>query len=558
MKLRPLTLKENLFLLQLLAIIPWILGSVFLFWQYYPEIKSMRYRLEAKEKIPPIFETIKFLQIHRGLSYLRAFTSDPQELNQIKSTMQETEAKIENSFKKAFSSYPPSTSKERKLLLNYYNDWQKLKAIHLKISSLESFYQHTEIIINLLQFLKDQGEKYALFAEADLYLRTLAQVSLLELPNLIEALGKLRAIGSAAVKRNYIPPEDKEIFIRNFQSLKGYQEVLRWTLLNIKFPRETIITLESAFKLLEDFMHISESLMIKDFQEEFALTGYGYFKLATACIESFYDLHSSIFEEYLKKIEAKKEFLIKTGLLSFLFLSLVLGSICFFFYLTYQKLAKRLSRIAQETQKIASGDLSARVTLDYEDELGKVIKLLNASLDELEKRLKEIYFLHYYDPITGAPNREKLSEELKKKEVINLLLVDIDNFKDLNALYGEEAGDEVLKYITQRLKKVFKSEVYRVGPDEFALILPEEEIKKLIPKVEALLLAVEKEPLYYQDFEIFFHLRGALISECTCPEHALSFAYTLLKETKEKAKVIDYSIRPSMERKRLYEETLFT
>jgi len=297
--------------------------------------------------------------------------------------------------------------------------------------------------------------------------------------------------------------------------------------------------------------------MIKDFQEEFALTGYGYFKLATACIESFYDLHSSIFEKYLKKIEAKKEFLIKTGLLSFLFLSLVLGSICFFFYLTYQKLAKRLSRIAQETQKIASGDLSARVTLDYEDELGKVIKLLNASLDELEKRLKEIYFLHYYDPITGAPNREKLSEELKKKEVINLLLVDIDNFKDLNALYGEEAGDEVLKYITQRLKKVFKSEVYRVGPDEFALILPEEEIKKLIPKVEALLLAVEKEPLYYQDFEIFFHLRGALISECTCPEHALSFAYTLLKETKEKAKVIDYSIRPSMERKRLYEETLF-
>lgn len=496
------------------------------------------------------------MQIQKGLFYLRALTSDPQELKQIKSTIQEIEVKIENSFKKALSSYPSSTFKEKELLLNYYNDWQRLKDIHLQISPLKSSFQPTDVNIKVFQFLKSLGEKYNLFAYPDLYLRTLAQVSLLGLPNLIEALEELRAIGSVAAERSYILAEDKKIFIKNFQSLYGYQEVLRWTLSNIQFPRETLIAFENSFKLLEEFMNYSESLLLYNFKGEFALTGYGYFKLATLCIDSFYNLHSSIFEEYLKQLEAKREKLAKDWFLGFFFLSLVMASICLFFYLTYHRLAKRLSRIAYESQKIASGDLSARITPDYDDELGRVVKLLNASLDELEMRLKEIYFLHYHDPITKAPNREKLLEELKKRKIVNLLLVDIDNFKALNTLYGEEIGNKVLKYITQKLKEIFKTEVYRVGPDEFALILPEEEIKKIIPKAEALLLMAAKEPLYYQDLEIFFHLRGALITECLKPEYVLPLAYDLLKETKHRNNVIDCLNKPPLDRDAVYKENL--
>lgn len=553
MKFRPLTLKENLFLLQLLALIPWILGSIFILWHYYPEIKHLRDRLEAKEKIPPLFETISLLQKHRGLCYLKSFTQEAKELHQIKATLQEIENQIDSSFNKTLSLY---SSEERTLLLKYHKDWQKLKRDHLHISPLESFFQHTGIIVSLLQFLKTEGEKHQLFAEPDLYLRTLAQVSLLELPNLIEALGKLRAIGSAGVERNHMPPEDKKIFLQNFQALQGYQEVLRWTLLNIKFPRKIIIALESSFKLLNDFMNLSQTFLINDFRGGFALTGYGYYKLATAVIDSFYSLQSLILSEYLQQIEEKKKELIRSGLLSFLFLSLVLGGISLFFYLSYQRLARRLSQIAKETQKIASGDLSARITLDYEDEIGKVIKLLNASLDELERRLREIYFLHYYDPLTGAPNRESLLSELKKRKVINLLLLDIDNFKALNTLYGEEIGDQVLKHISQRLKEAFETEVYRVGPDEFALILPEEDLKTLFPRVETLLQEVEREPLRYQDLEVFFHLRGAMIYECVHPEHTLSHAYSLLKEVVKKAKVIDCVVSPSINRSSLYKETI--
>ena len=304
-------------------------------------------------------------------------------------------------------------------------------------------------------------------------------------------------------------------------------------------------------------MNLSQTFLSNDFRGGFALTGYGYFKLATAVIDSFYELHSLIMNAYLQQIEEKKKELLRNGLLSFLFLSLILGSICLFFYLSYQRLARRLSRIAKETQKIASGDLSARVTLDYEDEIGEVIRLLNASLDELERRLREIYFLHYYDPLTGAPNRESLLLELKKRKVINLFLIDIDNFKAINTLYGEFIGDELLKYLYQRLKETFKTEVYRVRPDEFALILPEEDLKTLFPKVETLLQAIEREPFRYQDLEVFFHLRGALICECVHPEYTLSFAYTLLKEVKEKAKVIDYSEISYLERSSQYEETIF-
>jgi diguanylate cyclase (GGDEF)-like protein len=555
MKLRPLTLKQNLFLLQLLAFIPWMLGALFLFIHYSPEIKQMRFRLEAKEKIPSLIETIRLLQLHQGFCYLRAFTKDPQELKDIERHLKETGNLIDNSFKKTLSFYP-FPSEERRLLRMYFEKWEKLKGFHLHVTPLEFFFHHSELTTYVLQFLKEEGEKYRLFEEPNLYLRTLAQVSLLEIPNLVEALAKTRAIGSGALTRRYISQEDKKIFLQNYQALNGYKEALRWTLLNIKIPKKTIISMESSFKLLDDFLQLSQIFLLNDFTGKFSLTGYGYFKLATAVIESFYELHAQIFEEYLLQIEERKRLLLKNAFLSFLFLSVVLGSISLFFYLTYLKLARRLSRIARETQKIANGDLSARVSVDYEDEIGEVVKLLNSSLDELEKHLKRIYFLHYYDPLTGAPNREKLFEDLKKKGTVNLLLVDIYDFRSLNTLYGEEVGDELLKYVTQRLRELFVTQVYRVGPDEFALILKEKEGPSLFQEVEDLLLEVEKEPLHYKDLEIFFHLRGALIGECLYPEKALSFAYTLLKEVKEKAKFADYRMKESIEKEPFYEENI--
>lgn len=95
---------------------------------------------------------------------------------------------------------------------------------------------------------------------------------------------------------------------------------------------------------------------------------------------------------------------------------------------------------------------------------------------------EQIYDLAYTDQLTGLPNRVMLIIRLQQAGIAAekqnqrgaLLLVDLDQFKNLNDTLGHEAGDEVLKCIAKRLSELLRHEsntVARLGGDEFAVLL---------------------------------------------------------------------------------------
>ena len=87
------------------------------------------------------------------------------------------------------------------------------------------------------------------------------------------------------------------------------------------------------------------------------------------------------------------------------------------------------------------------------------------------------------DGLTGVCNRRYFDNYFPKeiqrcrryKRFLSLLYVDLDHFKKVNDLYGHPAGDEVLKFVADRLVKGLRNVdvVVRMGGDEFAVILPE-------------------------------------------------------------------------------------
>ena len=101
--------------------------------------------------------------------------------------------------------------------------------------------------------------------------------------------------------------------------------------------------------------------------------------------------------------------------------------------------------------------------------------------DITERRRSEekIAHLAHYDALTDLPNRVLFREELER-ELANLangaqcavLYIDIDEFKSINDSLGHPVGDELLKYIAQRLRRcVNRSDVVaRLGGDEFAIV----------------------------------------------------------------------------------------
>ncbi|MDI9243793.1 EAL domain-containing protein [Marinobacter sp. CHS3-4] len=98
----------------------------------------------------------------------------------------------------------------------------------------------------------------------------------------------------------------------------------------------------------------------------------------------------------------------------------------------------------------------------------------------------------YTDRLTGLPNRARLLRELQRRKGAALLIINLDRFSQINGLFGNECGDEVLLAIAERLVQFGKLQglsayqVYRLSGDEFAiltLVMPAEALQSLAEKV---------------------------------------------------------------------------
>jgi diguanylate cyclase (GGDEF)-like protein len=105
------------------------------------------------------------------------------------------------------------------------------------------------------------------------------------------------------------------------------------------------------------------------------------------------------------------------------------------------------------------------------------VQILDMRSEMNRRRLAEAQAvaLAYHDTLTGLPNRRKFEEHLNRLEagrVHAVLMIDLDDFKPVNDLFGHAAGDEVLIQSAHRIAAVCGrgSLVARFGGDEFAAV----------------------------------------------------------------------------------------
>lgn len=118
---------------------------------------------------------------------------------------------------------------------------------------------------------------------------------------------------------------------------------------------------------------------------------------------------------------------------------------------------------------------------------GEILYFVSTGKDITESVVLEdkLYYLSYYDMITGLPNRTEFSRRITQAitnaelgtRKVAILIMDINKFIFINETFGTEIGDMVLRSIGNQLSKAIgkKNVVARIGGDEFGIIL--EDIK---------------------------------------------------------------------------------
>jgi diguanylate cyclase (GGDEF)-like protein len=151
----------------------------------------------------------------------------------------------------------------------------------------------------------------------------------------------------------------------------------------------------------------------------------------------------------------------------------------------------RLNRFTKHLQVVASGaDLtrmrheladaveelkSAQVEMSLDND--NLVAGMQKQLITFQKRLERTEGRAFEDPLTGLLNRgegeARLAERLKGQQPLSIVLIDLDDFKQVNDNFGHASGDQVLRTVAHILTGGLRSGdmVCRWGGDEFLVMV---------------------------------------------------------------------------------------
>lgn len=193
----------------------------------------------------------------------------------------------------------------------------------------------------------------------------------------------------------------------------------------------------------------------------------------------------------------------------------------------------------QDLEGISENSLPIRIPLQADSGLVGEIRLAgrkgSSALDEAEKQMDSILAnqfalalerLKLYknleeqsikDGLTGVYNAryffEAMGKEIQRarryRRALSLLIIDVDNFKEVNDCYGHLAGDAVIKGVAMFLKGAARQTdvAARYGGDEFAVLMPDTDKKQALNLADRLLDKVRNH-----SFEVYADRIGVTLS----------------------------------------------
>lgn len=160
-----------------------------------------------------------------------------------------------------------------------------------------------------------------------------------------------------------------------------------------------------------------------------------------------------------------------------------------------------VKKLSEASQRIMEGDMTVDIDYKGEDEIGILIDNFKEMAAQLQKRLDKYSTMAYTDVLTGVNNQssfeinaalmdEKIAENYTDFGVV---MVDLNNLKVTNERFGHTAGDRLIRNSAAIISYAFThSPVFRVGADEFVILLEKEDFYERDLRIENMKILIDK------------------------------------------------------------------
>lgn len=163
---------------------------------------------------------------------------------------------------------------------------------------------------------------------------------------------------------------------------------------------------------------------------------------------------------------------------------------------------------AKELINKANSLLHRKQLIDKLRKDNKALLEQNLQLEEinrLKRKPEGVETGNMIDPLTGIYNEHFFFQRLENKEAVEVMavaLIDVDLFREINEIYGEQTADYVLMKIVNVILHNSRASdlVFRLGKDKFAIILSKESEANVFDKAEQIRTAILQTQFFDQDF----------------------------------------------------------
>jgi diguanylate cyclase (GGDEF)-like protein len=216
---------------------------------------------------------------------------------------------------------------------------------------------------------------------------------------------------------------------------------------------------------------------------------------------------SEAFRERFRKLDRRQWWLWSSTVIVLILLTLAVASFAFPAILSREQQTYSFY-LNQSVRALVGIVLLFSVYVVYQQY--QIIRMRNQIADQLHSLAKvesltaEVYKLAALDQLTGLYNRrsgeqrlaEEMSRAVRHSRPLTLLLIDLDNLKQINDKFGHAAGDLLLKQFSERLQRAIRGSdlAVRLGGDEFMVLLPEcraDEVGHVLARLEGLQVGYE-------------------------------------------------------------------